>query len=117
MIARSRCAGRCGDSSSLWRPTVPRPKPWLASCLALAALPVVAGAQGKRQAIALSDTMGSFPFVDAHGSVDRPITVWYYRPRPRVLRAVLSRGRGRVRQHDRLRWPAAAEAPVGTLCS
>jgi poly(3-hydroxybutyrate) depolymerase len=59
---------------------VPRPRTWLACCLALAAVPVVAAAQGKRQAIALSDTMGSFPFVDANGSVDQPITVWYYRP-------------------------------------
>lgn len=52
----------------------------LASCLALAAVPVVVGAQSKRQAIALSDTMGSFRFVDAHDSADRPIAVWYYRP-------------------------------------
>jgi hypothetical protein len=59
---------------------VPSRKAWLTSCLAIAAVPVMAGAQGKRQAISLSDTMGSFPFVDGRGSIDRPITVWYYRP-------------------------------------
>jgi dienelactone hydrolase len=59
---------------------VPGPTSWLASCLALAAVPAVVGAQGQRQAIALADTMGSFPFLDSAGAVDRPIRVWYYRP-------------------------------------
>jgi hypothetical protein len=60
--------------------------PWLvhgslAFSLALVPLAALAEAQGHRPRLALSDTMGSFRFVDARGSVDRPITVWYYRPR------------------------------------
>ena len=49
--------------------------------LTLAAAPAVAAAQGERPPVALSDTMGSFPFVDSRGDAARPITVWYYRPR------------------------------------
>jgi hypothetical protein len=46
----------------------------------LSAAPVVASAQDERPRISLSDTIGSFTFVDARGSGDHPITVWYYRP-------------------------------------
>jgi poly(3-hydroxybutyrate) depolymerase len=59
---------------------VPRPEALLAFFLTLATIPAVAVAQGRRVPVALSDTMGSFPFVDSRGDAERPITVWYYRP-------------------------------------
>jgi hypothetical protein len=59
---------------------VTRPEAFHAVFLTLAAAPAVATAQGERSPLALSDTMGSFPFVDSRGDTARPITVWYYRP-------------------------------------
>jgi poly(3-hydroxybutyrate) depolymerase len=47
----------------------------------LGATPLAATAQDKRPPVALSDTMGSFTFVEPHAA-DGPMTVWYYRPRP-----------------------------------
>jgi hypothetical protein len=50
----------------------------------------------ERSAVALSDTLGSFTFVDSRGAADWPISVWYYRP------TVLRRTPRRIRHARRL---------------
>jgi hypothetical protein len=60
--------------------SVTRPEALRAVFLALSAAPRVVTAQGERPPVALSDTMGSFPFADSRGDAGRPVTVWYYRP-------------------------------------
>ena len=81
-----------------------RPEALLAVSLALAATPAVAIAQGERPPVALSDTMGSFLFVDSRGDADRPITVWYYRPaglRPGARIVFVMHGSSRTAQAAR----------------
>lgn len=81
-----------------------RPEGLLAALLALAAAPAVAIAQGERLPVTLSDTMGSFLFVDSRGDANRPITVWYYRPsglRPGAHIVFVMHGSSRTAQEAR----------------